>query len=130
MLFTMNKSVAPTELKHNGSCLFYKGYTPTELFPFSKQYRMDKVVISADTSTKLFPLLKQHSTDEAIIFGDISTELYAFSKIEISSAKTVGNRIWDLLFEIKDTIKSSMKIIDRRLCIISVICHSESSEAK
>ncbi len=108
MLITMNKDIAPTELKHNALLLFYKGNTPTELFTFSKQYRMEK----------------------AIIFCDIPTKLYAFSIIGISSVKTVGNRIWDLLFEIKNTIKSSMKIIDRRLCIISVICHSEWSEAK
>jgi len=35
-LIIMSKSVAPTELKHNGLLPFYKGATPTELFAFSK----------------------------------------------------------------------------------------------
>ncbi len=107
----MNKSVAPTELIHNALLLYYKGNTPTELFPFSKQYKMDKAAISGDTPTELFGLLKQYRMDKAIIASFTQTRLFAFSKTEISSAKAQENRIWNSLFRIGNSTKNFITVI-------------------
>jgi len=100
-LIIMSKSAAPTELRHSDTPTFYKYFTPTELFAFSK---IDTTVVSifktikkkvvtngtkpqrGKTFVNKYPLLHKSTIS--------ATHVTFFSKMDKSS---VTNSILDLI---------------------------------